>query len=465
MTRNTSRDRQQSHDERKKSLISRQEADEILRTRYPTEEELSRFPLGEVLVTIPEVNEKYGPQRNKKGEVIDPGHIARVIDGANIILGADPDYIVQQWKDHPNPIEENRFTQARIAIFKGSSPTEHPYCQLKKEDFGPFFRLLALYHDVGKFIIHERHPLIGWHLIKDVYQQEVEAYLYPLLLGIPYNEWDNRDLSELSKYEKRLISIFEAVIRFHDLFGVLSTGEGSLPVMVDLVPLTGARPQDAKELFSLLMLLNLADLYGSVPEVLPEKVNFFCDDWKLLCDAIESAKGNRQRFFAKLLRKEQQTDRTIERIGRLMNEGAPREWRGQPINDRLTDMFAGSTLAGMHAFCTNFALFCKLDYALAFKLKIMQRAHAEKMHVTRPMARILWLLAQLEKQYGDLCKRKDGTWRRIGVEMAGLTRKPSSGRDRSVSKIGDTICDLLLKTEEKGKQWSAGECTVWFMEE
>jgi hypothetical protein len=74
-------------------------------------------------------------------------------------------------------------------------------------------------------------------------------------------------------------------------------------------------------------------------------------------------------------------------------------------------------------------------------------------------------LTQLEREYGDLCKRNDGSLRRIGLQLAGLTRRPISGQDKGVSKIGNTISDLLLNTEEKGKEWALSECTAWFMEE
>jgi hypothetical protein len=383
----------------------------------------------------------------------------------NILLGKTPEHIVKQWKERPNPLEQNLFTQARKCIFIGEQNYNSKYCRLRDEDLAPFFRLCVLYHDIGKYIIHERHPSVGWHLVKDVYQEEVEQYLYPLLLNIQYDEWPKKKLS-LTQYQKRLIHIFEMVIKYHDLFGVLSTGEGSLPVMVDLISLTGAKPEDAKELFSILMLFNLADLYGSVEEVYPYKVNYYCEDWKILCDEIKKVDGNRNDFFQILLEKEQKPERTIQRIKRFMNEGAPKEWGNQLIDDsKIIEVFRSTTLAGMHSFCTNFALFCKLDYALSFKKEIMTKAYElNDKDVTKPMATILWLLVQLEKQYGDLCKRKDGTWRRLGVEMAGLTRKPPYGKDRKVSKIGETLCRLLLETQ-KGKEWAAGECTVWFMGE
>jgi hypothetical protein len=447
-----------------KKLYTRNEADEILAKGYPDDEELSHFPLGEELKTIPEVNKKYGVETDKAGKLKTPGHIRRVLEGMNILLSKTPEHIVKKWEKEANPLEQDLFTRCRKGIFIGQNDSSLKFCRLNDEDLKPFFRLCVMYHDIGKYIIHERHPSVGWHLIKDVFQEEVEQSLYPMLLNIPYDEWPKKK-SSLTEYQKRLIHIFEMLVKYHDLFGVLSTGEASLPVMVDLIPLTGIKPQDAKELFSILMLFNLADLYGSVKEVYPFKVNYFCEDWKILCETIEKTEGNRNDFFHSLLEKEQKPDRTIKRITRLMNEGAPKEWGKQPINDnKIIEVFKSATLAGQHTFCKNFALFCKLDYALAFKLQIMDKAYELNCDITKPMDTILWLLVQLEKQYGDLCKRKDGSWRRLGVELAALTRKPPYGKDRKVSKIGETLCRLLLETQ-KGREWAVGECTVWFMEE
>ena len=435
--------------------ITREEADQILKSGYPDVKQLERFPLGDVLKTIPEINPPYGVQNDTN-----PGHIRKVLKGMNVLLGDRPYEVVGSWQDAQE--KQRKFQGTHAQIFHGAGQ-EGPYCQLRDSDKGPFFRLCVLYHDIGKSVIHERHPLVGWHLIKDVYRQRVENELYPLLLGVGENDWDH---SNLSSYQKRMIALFDAVIKFHDLFGVLSTGEGSLPVMVDLVRLTRTEPMEAKELFSILMLFNLADLYGSVPTVHPYKVDLFCTDLATLCEAIEEADGKRERFFDILREMAQGMDATIERLTRFLDEEAPGEYRGEPIRSNIVDAFRGATIGGMNSFCTNFALFCKLDYALAFKRALMTSARSQEEKagvppdVTRTMTKLLWLLVQLEKQYGDLCRRRDGSWRRIGVELAGLTRKAPGQKD---STIGERICELLLK--DRGQDWAAGECTVWFMEE
>jgi len=151
-----------------------------------------------------------------------------------------------------------------------------------------------------------------------------------------------------------------------------------------------------------------------------------------------------------------------------MFEGAPQEWRDEVGHDTVEEVFKEATLSRMYPFIKNFALFCKLDYCLPFKIMLTNMAMERKTSPTVPINVMLTVLAELEKRYGDLSQRADGTWRRIGFEMAGLTRRPGAHKDaaqRTKSKIGETITDLFLRPGGLGKEWAVSECTVWFMEE
>jgi len=350
------------------------------------------------------------------------------------------------------------------------------YCHFRcREERDAFFRILALYHDIGKAVIKERHPMVGWHLINDVYRKEVREELFPLVLGREADEW-RADLKKsgdsliqiTDDEEKRLLTIFERAIRFHDYFGVLSTGEGSLPLILDVIPLRATEPQETQAIFSVLMLLNLADIYGSVDTMLPEKVEVFHKDWKFLCDTIYDVHGDRALFFDAVRRRTQTTDSTIERLRRLMCEEAPTKWRDQIPKEMVEDILKEATLSRMYPFVRNFALFCKLDYCLPYKKMLMNitKTRSDLRSPQVPVDVMIRLLAEIEKRYGDLCRRPDRTWRRIGVEMAGLTRRPSADKKPSgTSKIGEAIADLLLQPGGLGKEWAVSECTVWFMEE
>jgi len=425
--------------------------------RYPSNDEIERLPLGKsVIENINNVDARYcGDGTN--------GHIHRVMDGINILLGEEPYNIVKQWSG-PKGIASDEcrsFLNTLKNFVKNQDLTD---TIISGNNYEYFLRICAFYHDVGKSIITERHPSVGWHLVRDVHAEEVKDFLYPLVVRRSYSDWKSNP--RLTTKEKRLLNIFVSVIKYHDLFGVLSTGEASYPVMMDLIPLIGANVDEAIELFYILFIVNLADTYGSVPELYPYKVMHFCNDLDLLCRTIREAQGDRNLFFEKLINISQSTTHTIGRIKRFLVEGTPLDWQILLNNEQdiIDDAFKNATIAGQYKFCKNFALFCKLDYGLSFKLMMMKKAKGSSKDIRNPVSKIVEYLVQLERQYGDLCQRNDNTWRRLGLQLSGLTRKPPNSRQEDESKIGNAICDLLLNSDT-GKEWASSECTVWFMEE
>jgi hypothetical protein len=458
------------------STITRDDANQILSKGYPTKEKLKNFPLSELLIQIHDVDPRYGKQRGSK-----PGHIERTIKGINILLSDNPENICAKWVGKKSSNETYIFEAAYQKIFHGND--EKAFCRYEFNSVvKPFLRLIALYHDIGKSIITERHSIVGWHLIADVYSEEVRDKLFPLILGKDQVEWENKlrkannKVVKITNYkEQRLLKIFISVIKYHEYFGILSTGEGSLPIMLDLIDLIGIDPDYAKELFSILMIITLADVYGSVPEVLPQKVEIFCKDWEKLCNFISRTDiaGDREKFYEALREESQKPKTTIDRLWRLMYEAAPLEWRSEINHSTVLDIFKEVTLSRMYPFMKNFALFCKLDYCLPFKRNLMDSAKKSDDINIRESPKVaiymmLTILIELEKRYGDLSQRIDMTWRRIGVEMAGLTRKPATLKSKEKKPkptIGDTISNSLLNPDLLGKEWAVSECTVWFLEE
>jgi len=438
--------------------LTREKVDELLSQRFPSAQELELFPLSSVLKDIAEVDPRYyGDDKN--------GHIHRVMRGINILTGKTPFKITEEWDENEAVLDPicREFMALLDNFFNGMYFNSSA---LNTSNIKSFLRICAFYHDIGKGIITERHPTVGWHLIKDVHSKEVKEKLYPLILGKDVEKW-NRNPSEsyknLTKEEKRLLVLFVTVIKYHDLFGVLSTGEASYPVMLDLIPLTGANVDEAIQLFYILFILNLADVYGSVDKIFPHKVKYFCHDLKLLIKVITECSGDRKTFFDSLVKISQKTESTIHRITRFLMEGAPKEWKEELDKDPeiINDSFKNATIAGQYRFCNNFALFCKLDYSLSFKILMMKVAKDRGKDVSSPVAKIIEYLVHLEREYGDLCMRDDGTRRRLGLQLSGLTRKP---KNHNESKIGNTICKLLLDYD-KGREWASSECTVWFLEE
>jgi metal-dependent HD superfamily phosphatase/phosphodiesterase len=81
-----------------------------------------------------------------------------------------------------------------------------------------FLRFVALYHDIGKVIYRDRHPILGKHLLESLSEDET------------------RNLTEILG-EGNFLKMTH-LVAYHDLFGVLCTGEASRPVLIDAAGLT-----------------------------------------------------------------------------------------------------------------------------------------------------------------------------------------------------------------------------------
>jgi hypothetical protein len=111
-----------------------------------------------------------------------------------------------------------------------------------KEGITVFLILCAIYHDIGKIFQMDRHPVIGYyHVTYPTRASEFLKLLHP----------DHFYMLSL-------------IIKYHDVPGVINTGEGSLLAALDFFPaVTNAETkQDITDLF---YVFNLADLKASVP--------------------------------------------------------------------------------------------------------------------------------------------------------------------------------------------------------
>lgn len=271
----------------------------------------------------------------------------------------------------------------------------------------------ALYHDIGKSIRRANHPLIGANLVRNF--DEAESRKLVELLVHPHEPRDTP-----SRFNR--FSLITSIIQHHDKFGVVSTGEGGLPLFGDILFFASGQNQLAgvKKNVTAVMLLNLADIAAvcvapqedkekalkigteiakarggnasttEEAELLNElasivvknssclgltftKVSSVLEDWAILVDSIEhpTVLGNRVELKRKLVEVERNPSRAIERILRLLDEAV--ETSGANV---LTGHFSRASVEsilvgtlGAHqfqTFCAQLACVAKLDYALNF---------------------------------------------------------------------------------------------------
>ncbi|MCL5036737.1 MAG: HD domain-containing protein [Chloroflexi bacterium] len=306
-----------------------------------------------------------------------------------------------------------------------------------QERIEKFLRIASLYHDIGKVIQRDRHPLEGYHYIAHVKVTDAK--------GLKGGDFLGEDGFHL---------LCEA-IQYHDLFGVIETGEGSAPVLIDALPFRSVKLDEQKMRLSLLLFINLADISGVIP-LTSLKAGTLASDWKRLCGFIDESGGNRQEFARLLIRSEQDPRCAIERIRRLLLEGPPESLKTKLNSSIVIQEVLEETLGTQfHEFWSDFALVCKLDYALRFIKELEKYAAQNKKSAYEIFVIVVSLLKRLVQDYSALTRRNDGTRRRIGIEVSGWTRTPDISR---------SLIELLFKDLSKGVGWAAEEATAWYLE-
>jgi hypothetical protein len=277
-----------------------------------------------------------------------------------------------------------------------------------------FISTAAMYHDIGKTIRRANHPQIGANLLRNFDQEQSNRLVNAL-------QYQGEDEENLSKHHR--FSLICSTTQHHDKFGVVSTGEGALPIFSDILYFTSNEKvlEGIIKNVTSVMLLNLADIAAVVPgtaskddidaaqgiarqireaqkgnnhsaqdELLtqltliiekptcclglkPRKVLDVLSDWTVLAESIRDpeVKGNRGRLKRRLLYLEQNPARTILRILRLLVE-ATETCNAQPLASFMSPTSVESVLVGalgshqFQHFCQQFASAVKLDYALGF---------------------------------------------------------------------------------------------------
>jgi hypothetical protein len=114
-------------------------------------------------------------------------------------------------------------------------------------------QVAALFHDIGKVIRRANHPPIGSNLLRnfaeDQRQRLVEALVY-----------QNEPIDSDANHNR--FSLIVSIIQHHDKFGVVTTGEGGLPLFSDILYFTSDESviSGIRKNIASVMLVNLVDI-------------------------------------------------------------------------------------------------------------------------------------------------------------------------------------------------------------
>lgn len=238
-------------------------------------------------------------------------------------------------------------------------------------------RLGSFLHDIGKALDQARHPILGWHILVDLCSvagpdKEDKKLLLDGLsaLSIPSRAEFFRSLAGL--------------VRDHDKFGNLTTGEASYVILDSLIQFgasslsTDLSPGQVE----LLWCLNVADIAGTKAAEARTGEPGVKLAGKLLrpdiADCLMRDLGTAQKAFTNsetakitdgLRVGSEAREATVERIRRILVAradkwpGLSQEFTADHIQAVLETHFAPRNLT---AFCRDFAMVAKLDYALQF---------------------------------------------------------------------------------------------------
>jgi hypothetical protein len=389
------------------------------------------------------------------GEMEKPGehgdHVRDVVDKMNELLASikgnrDPNFIANQ----------NKNVTARTAF---ESSWREIGQLLDSYDFtADFLRIAAFYHDLGKIIQRERHPIIGYHYVTQIPSPDKDA-----LMSMLYEKIETHSL---------FLALCD-IVHFHDLFGVISTGEASPPVLIDVLHFGRCSEHEQRYRLALLAVTNIADIAGTI-DLTWEKLRILTDAWVNLDDLIKRVKGNRLEFSNQLIAQEQDPQNTVERIARLLTEPSkPSYYDGtngawEKLDTALANLVQiEDTLRVMNStrfyqFCADFALLCKLDYALRFLQRLKARAAKridngdDANEVARQVTQIVVaLLTRLIEDYRALTYHQDGSRRRIGIQVNGWSQ---------TKELAESLVDLLFRDLIRGCYWASEEATAWYID-
>jgi hypothetical protein len=328
-----------------------------------------------------------------------------------------------------------------------------------------FLRVCALYHDMGKTLSTEHHVPRGVHIMRDTSnerRQEVEQLF--------------ATASEKNR--------FWAILGHHDVFGVLATGEASLPALADMIGWTSDTETDVasgrSNLTEIAMFSwhNIADsnaaMMARLGGLTTSEAHRYLEDWWDVHDFLARDTGRpwapigRDTFKRWALDVGSRPDKTIQRIARLIatcHQYGQTKLPGEHSSvEKQIQGWVEQELQAIHGprfehFCYRFARFCKLDYGLSFVSALMKETLAESPEmvadgVRRTVSRTCAILHRIVDEYGHLVEGDPRTAPRLGVDMSKLTIPQEQDTT-------ENICRAMRENEARAMRWIIDEVSIW----
>lgn len=405
----------------------------------PDQPALAGLPYGQQLQKL------FYPDKRALSSPQDPkgaGHLHAVMQKMDLLLSNQPLAILHDQATPRCPVGLDIFETSYRQIWHGIGQevtSTALFQEAEHQTIKTLLRVAALYHDIGKAINTDRHPTIGWYMVSAMYPGEL-AKLRAML----------------TRPELRTLL---TIIRDHDKFGVLSTGEASLPLLASITNLMQEQVKVQEERLTALMLVSLADMSASIPltSCVAETV---IRDWKSFIKALENAWGDRGRLLPHIIHEAQQYDYTVERIRRLIatvSYDATGQWPTIDDRELISDILKTTFMNRIDMFCQDFALVAKLDYSLRFFRLVVQECHQQGIDNPSSIAHVIVnVLKGIVETYSDMLHPSRGQYRLIGIEFSDLAPPHAPEKARA-------LIHLLLERPAEGLAWLLSDVPAWYI--
>ena len=404
---------------------------------------------------------------NGKSDLILPSHATYVVQYAE-------DFLREEYNGFLREIDStNDFIKLKKSIF---SNFENNSLSTTNSDF---FKIVTLFHDIGKHIEVDNHPQIGLYLIRDFFPSKRQKLIS--LIGI------------------ERFALLCSIIQHHDKFGVSQTGEASLSIFADIPYHASCHEtiKGVKRNFSYVCMCNLMDIAASGMvvknkfkpiQLSSDTIKLISGDWDILNNAIEQSDGERENLINILIEEDQKSHRVIQRIERLLKSSMINFTTiQQSINiDYLTIMVPMTLQSNFSEFANGFSHIVKLDYGLRFFRMLSKgicmkyihesslRGEPEEKHdqiIAQELKnlsnrdldqirdqitiKIIKILERFVLRYRWLLIKTSGARnRRIGYEMRGVL-----GNKKLTTAIIESL--IAIESEPAALNWITDKTPIW----